>query len=173
MAHLSSTVDGQGLTSLHSTHGVVALSPTCSSPLARPAQCEGCKEASTASIATAIMGAVTQLLQINGDLGRSTARGDLNCGKTVGVLSGLWGLASTLYALLNFYWSCFETDLGTMHAGVGFWCIVVATVMKAVDVFFHAMLKTPEGIHRGGGGGKGSVVVPDGVEEGGEEDEDV
>ena len=40
-----------------------------------------------------------QLLQINGDLGRSTVAGDLNCAKTVGVLSGIWGLGSTLVSV--------------------------------------------------------------------------
>ena len=55
-------------------------------------ECESCKAASGSSIATAVMGAVTQLLQINGDLGRSTVAGDMNCAKAVGVLSGIWGV---------------------------------------------------------------------------------
>mmetsp|Transcript_96487 Transcript_96487/g.275228 ORF Transcript_96487/g.275228 Transcript_96487/m.275228 type:complete len:263 (+) Transcript_96487:1164-1952(+) len=147
-------------------------------------RCESCKAASGASIATAVVGAVTQLLQINGDIGRSTTAGDLNCAKTVGVLSGIWGLGSTLASLFIFYFNCFTTDLGTMRAGSGFICIVVATCMKLMDIIFHSCLKTPEALHKaggeeglegagaGGGSAKGryrppakAAIVPGGVED--------
>ena len=58
-----------------------------------------------------------------------------------------------------------------MRAGVGFIMIVVATLMKALDVLFHSLLKTPEAVHGNGAEGGGryragkSAIVPDGVDE--------
>ena len=79
---------------------------------------------------------------------------------------------STLASLLIFYYNCFETDLGTMRAGIGFICIVIATLMKGIDVFFHSVLKTPEAIHaeeHAPGGVRyradKRAIVPDGVDE--------
>ena len=46
-----------------------------------------CKTAATGLIATAILGAVTQLGQLTTDLQRSTIAGDLNCQKTMGIVT--------------------------------------------------------------------------------------
>lgn len=113
--------------------------------------CDGktCADAASALVTMAILGAVTQLGQLTTDLQRSTVAGDLNCQKTMGIVTGIFGLVSTLYSLTGFTASCWHVS-DKMTVGPGLVLIVLGNVVKLYDVACHAILPTPP--HRHGGG---------------------
>jgi len=113
--------------------------------------CEPCSEASSASVSVAAMSLVTALVQLTTDIQRSTANGDLNCQKAMGVITGLFGFGTTLAALNTFQLGCYQnlplslyTATFTYTLGPSFWCLFIATLLKIPDALLHAILPTPE-----------------------------
>ena len=114
--------------------------------------------------------------------------GDLNCQKLFGVSTGLYGFFSTLAALVDFRvacglsgglppWRTVETvrvavaaaEGGgwrevevVLTAGPGYVLLVLAALLKAVDVLCHLFVPTPAARHshplRGGGAGGASSL---------------
>jgi hypothetical protein len=62
-------------------------------------KCRNCKKAAQGSLGLIITSVITQVFQITTDLQRSTRFGDLNCQKTFGLVTSLYGFISTIFAL--------------------------------------------------------------------------
>lgn len=107
--------------------------------------CDSCVDAVSSILPTAILGVITQLPQILTDLQRSTSRGDRNCQKVFGVVTGIFGCVTTIIALSEFGQSCWRIDADrfNMQPGPGFILTVLATLLKVVDVFCHLVLPMP------------------------------
>lgn len=124
-------------------------------------RCEECANSliSESSIIISILG---QLPTIATDLQRSTRFGDVNCQKTMGMLTNLITFFSSIVALLAFRWHCYQmsedksdlqfdldgslcevTDAVDKQLGLGFRCLMVATCIKIVDLICHALVPTP------------------------------
>jgi hypothetical protein len=95
---------------------------------------------------TAIMGVATLLPQLATDLLRSQADLGLRCQKVFGLLTGIWGLVSSLSIFARTCRRDLEAVRGSADFayGPGFICFAVATFLKAFDVIAHAILAVPE-----------------------------
>ena len=111
--------------------------------------CHECKESCDSTYNAVIVSLVTSVPQLLTDIQRSTSRGDLNCQKVMGVVTGIIGTLSTLSSLSLYANGCLNnlptTDgLGNSidyTYGPGFACLLLATLLKPIDVFVH--LVTP------------------------------
>jgi len=113
--------------------------------------CDECKDASVGSVSMVILSFITQLPQITGDLGRSMEKYDLHCQKTMGILTGILGLFSTLAALNSFADTCFrslDSSVGYItldkHPGAAFILLLIATIFKLFDIWAHVIVPVPE-----------------------------
>jgi hypothetical protein len=111
--------------------------------------CENCRD-DLVPKSTLIVGILTQLPTIATDLQRATRFGDVNCQATLGFLTNVVSLVSTMTALLAFRWSCWHVMPDTLgnatmewHLGIGFRCLILATLIKVFDAAFHAIVPTP------------------------------
>eukprot|EP00928_Gymnodinium_smaydae_P065622 TRINITY_DN48724_c0_g1_i1.p1 TRINITY_DN48724_c0_g1~~TRINITY_DN48724_c0_g1_i1.p1 ORF type:complete len:393 (+),score=24.43 TRINITY_DN48724_c0_g1_i1:68-1180(+) len=102
---------------------------------------------------TLILSLVTQIPTITTDLQRTTTFGDVNCQKTMGMLTNIFSLFSSLLTLLAFRQACYS-QLPTRMVGVanlqwslgpGFRLIMGATVIKLIDCVCHFCVPTPVG----------------------------
>ena len=127
--------------------------------------CESCRSTALASVTGAVMGCITMIPTMQTNCQRCFRFYDLNCQKGWAIgFSGLFGGASTLMALSAFAGACFRDIPDSFKAGQanplvrevngsvsygpgpGLFCIVAATLMKVIDIFFHAILPTPESL---------------------------
>ena len=124
--------------------------------------CEACVSAATGLQTGAIVGLLTQLTQLLTDVQRSTVRGDVNCQKAMGVITGIFGLVVGLYTVAQFRKYCWGDDtdgLGKVdwetqdgykvetRPGPGWSLTWFATAFKIVDVLAHLALPTPRHAH--------------------------
>jgi len=109
--------------------------------------CEECRTECDAAVGVAIVSLITIIPTITTDIQRSTRRGDMNCQKFMGILTGVLGFVSTLAALSTYAGGCYH-NLPTEYNGVrinyslgpGFLCLLVATVLKIIDVVANVFL---------------------------------
>lgn len=115
--------------------------------------CEQCKD-SLFSQSSLVLGILTSFPTIATDLQRATLYGDVNCQATMGFISNLISLVSTMVPLLLFRKDCYSnmpeavsSPSGSApvewHVGIGFQCLIIATLVKVFDALFHAMIPTP------------------------------
>jgi len=111
--------------------------------------CKKCRSKSLSSF-TLIMAIITNLPSITTNLQRATLFGDVNCQATMGVVSNALGFFSTIASLLAYRSACMM-DLPTKISsttlkwdmGIGFRCLIVATILKLFDMTLHLLLPTP------------------------------
>ena len=133
-------------------------------------KCSRCGKSALGAVQWMVTGLITQIFQMTTDLQRTTRYGDLNCQKTLGMLSGMYGSFSTFRAIRDFMWDCNHRDpeeygisydsrisLKTNHtptgqpfqarvdlrAGPGCILLVIATILKVFDVLCHAIVPVP------------------------------
>lgn len=113
--------------------------------------CNACADACLGSVTMVIMSFVTQIIQCTGDLGRSVAKYDLHCRKFRGIVTGIIGLISTLAALNAFADTCFrnlDSNLPNLSLsktpGPAFVLLLVATILKVVDIWAHVIVPVPK-----------------------------
>jgi len=120
--------------------------------------CAECGNAFARVTTWTVTSIVTQTIQMGTDLQRATPYGDLNCQKLMGVLTGIYGMASGLLSLDAFADSCWRAQpdaftirtlpmIGEVHAsfryGPGAQLVFWATAFKVVDIVLHAIVPTP------------------------------
>eukprot|EP00927_Polykrikos_kofoidii_P020750 TRINITY_DN19889_c0_g2_i1.p1 TRINITY_DN19889_c0_g2~~TRINITY_DN19889_c0_g2_i1.p1 ORF type:complete len:327 (+),score=27.72 TRINITY_DN19889_c0_g2_i1:110-1090(+) len=111
--------------------------------------CEECNSNQFAT-STLILSVIAQFPTVATDLQRSTRFGDVNCQKTAGVLSNVFGFFSSFAAIVSFHQACY-TDMPEAvgdvklewRLGVGFYSVLIATLIKVVDSIFHCLVPTP------------------------------
>jgi hypothetical protein len=109
--------------------------------------CEECRNECDAAVGVAIVSLVTILPTITTDIQRSTRKGDMNCQKFMGILTGVLGFFSTMAALSTYAGGCYR-NLPTEYNGItidyslgpGFICLLVATALKVIDVVANVFL---------------------------------
>jgi len=106
--------------------------------------CDECKDACDATIMTSITSVITAIPQFTTDIQRSTIAGDVNCQKVFGVLTGCLGFLLTLSSLATYADGCHNNLPDGYEFGPGFVCILIATLLKPLDVLFHAILPVPK-----------------------------
>ena len=107
--------------------------------------CHQCKNACASTYNAVIVSLVTSVPQLLTDIQRSTRRGDLNCQKVMGVVTGIIGTLSSLSSLSLYANGCLNNlptsdNLGdsiTYSFGPGFVCLLLATLLKPFDVLVH------------------------------------
>jgi len=110
--------------------------------------CDDCKNASSDSIPTAVMGVVTYLPQVLTDIQRSTPEGDINCQKFLGILTGIIGFVTTISAISTYTDAC-QNGLEDHTTGIqwvlgpGLAFLFLSAAIKPFDVIFHCILPTP------------------------------
>lgn len=111
--------------------------------------CEDCQGAQFSNFAL-VMGVVTQWPTMLTNLQRSTRFGDINCQATMGVLTNLWGLVMTLLAFGLYAHACHDKlphHIGGIKCnwqfGIGYWCLLAATLVKVPDGIGHFIIPTP------------------------------
>jgi hypothetical protein len=109
--------------------------------------CTECRDSCDASVIVAIMSLVTILPTITTDIQRSTRKGDLNCQKFMGVVTGVLSLMSTIAALSAYAGGCYKNLPSNFNGkeidynyGPGFLCLFFATVLKVVDIVANLFL---------------------------------
>lgn len=109
--------------------------------------CRACKTAVLDIGTPAIMAIVTIIPQLTTDLVRSLPDQDVRCQKAFGIITGLFGLLSTLQSLNAFGYSCRRSlndiDGQTWEIGPGLTLSFVAAVLKTVDVAIHGYVTVP------------------------------
>jgi hypothetical protein len=113
----------------------------------RDSYCDSCYDACNTAYSFVIINLITCLPTLMTDLQRSTAQGDLNCQKFMGMLTGLVGFISNLSSLSAYANSCYNNlpssdasgeDI-VFRLGPGFICILIATLLKPIDFFIHLL----------------------------------
>jgi len=106
--------------------------------------CEDCEDAASSVISSAIIAFVTCIPTLQTDLQRSTRKGDLNCQKFMAIFTGIIGTITNLIALSAYADMCFsnlpDSFMGVdmdYRLGPAFNCMLVATILKPIDVFIH------------------------------------
>ena len=110
--------------------------------------CEDCQDACNAAISSAIIALITCFPTLQTDLQRSTIKGDLNCQKIMGMVTGIVGTLSTLIALSAYADGCYNNlpendgagDEIVWELGPGFTCLLVATFLKPFDFLCHLIV---------------------------------
>ena len=128
-----------------------------------PDDCDSCAEASSGLITAVIMATVLTLPNIFTDILRMYPNYDLNCQKFFGSILNLASAASSLYAYRGYADLCFkkfyaegqvsegESMLEVMfkwRPGNGLICIIVATILKGIDIIIMLMIPTPDIAHK-------------------------
>eukprot|EP00931_Biecheleriopsis_adriatica_P061247 TRINITY_DN36818_c0_g1_i1.p1 TRINITY_DN36818_c0_g1~~TRINITY_DN36818_c0_g1_i1.p1 ORF type:complete len:381 (+),score=49.12 TRINITY_DN36818_c0_g1_i1:55-1143(+) len=122
------------------------------------AMCESCKKSATSTVSFVIMGMITQIPQMTTDLQRSTRFGDVNCQATMGCATSFWGTYSGISSLMSFSYSCWrkfpKVLPGVLKSakfhwsmGPGYYCMLIATILKIWDAFAHLSVATPSVRH--------------------------
>jgi len=114
-----------------------------------PAICAHCKDNLPAT-SSMIVSVITSIPTLTTDLQRATRFGDVNCQAAMARITGVISLFSGLSSLFAFYQACYvslPTDLGggqiESDLGVGFYCLMVAVLLKLVDICIHFVIPTP------------------------------
>jgi hypothetical protein len=107
--------------------------------------CNDCKDACNSALGTAIINLITCLPSITLDLQRSSEKSDMNSVKFMSIFTGIVGTISTLTALSSYADGCYNNLPSSvdLHLGPGFCCLLVATLLKPVDVVLHLLLPVP------------------------------
>jgi hypothetical protein len=112
--------------------------------------CQDCADAAIGTESGAFLGFITMIIQINGNIGRSTVEGDMNCQKWMGILTGIAGFISTMASLSNFSSVCYknipEYENGiNIHPALGpsFYCTFFATLLKLFEIFVNVIVPAP------------------------------
>lgn len=112
--------------------------------------CSDCDSANAAAEKVAIIGFITAFPQLFTDIQRSTWKGDLNCQKVMGIVTGLFGFFSTLAALSAYNEACgrkLPTEMGTLELEwrvASSWILIFfAIIMKPIDAIIHCSVPTP------------------------------
>lgn len=120
------------------------------------ANCAGCRDTAIASVSFAIGSVLSQIPQMTTDLQRATMFGDVNCQATMGAVTSVIGLITTLSSLGTFYRGCrlnLPENLDWVqnpidwHVGPAFICFFIAALMKLLDVGAHLLVPTPQARH--------------------------
>lgn len=113
--------------------------------------CKDCKTASFQATQAIVIGFISQFPQIFTDLCRSKAKNDLNCLKLIGIVTGIIGFLSTMVALAGYSSNCYskiDSSYGTTDVdkqlGPAFFLLLIATLLKLVDVIAHSLVPTPK-----------------------------
>jgi len=115
------------------------------------ASCQECKD-NLLSHSSLILSLITQFPTMTTDLQRTTRFGDVNCQKTMGVLSNLVSFVTTIISLLAFRSACWsalpvESDFAHFQwsLGPGFRLLMAAAGIKIADAIAHSLVPTPPG----------------------------
>jgi len=117
------------------------------------ALCQDCKD-NTYSLTTLVLAVVTYLPTIGTNLQRTTRFGDVNCQKTMGVVSNIFGFITSFSSLMSFHSACYAnlpSELETSHGtfpidwslGPGWICLCIAVCIKILDGCVHLIVPTP------------------------------
>merc|ERR1712218_90405 len=113
--------------------------------------CTECVNSAVGTSATVITSVITYWPQLLTDLQRSTRFGDVNCQSAMGATTAILpGTLTSLAALSAFAAICKSAMPVEFHGtsihwnlGPGFICLLIATLLKVVDFFYHMALPTP------------------------------
>mmetsp|Transcript_68011 Transcript_68011/g.196946 ORF Transcript_68011/g.196946 Transcript_68011/m.196946 type:complete len:375 (+) Transcript_68011:139-1263(+) len=114
--------------------------------------CKDCRE-NLISKGSLITSMVTQLPTMTTDLQRATRFGDVNCQKTMGIVTNIISLFTSLMALIAFRQGCYANLVKDLDGrgivewtiGPGFRCLLIATLIKIPDALFHCVVPVPKG----------------------------
>lgn len=113
--------------------------------------CENCKSISLESISFVVINLITSIPNIKGALERSTKFGDRNCEKNFQVLTCIIGLFSSLISLSEYADKCarnLPNEIGTTTVtyklGPGFICLLVATLLLAINFLTNLLTPVPQ-----------------------------
>lgn len=113
--------------------------------------CDDCKSSCLGAVSMVISNLITTFPNIKGNLTRSTRKYDRNCEKTMSLITGFIGTLTTLTALSLYADVCGrhlpDTVLGRnidYEIGPGFVCLLVATLLKPIDVIINLLTPVPE-----------------------------
>lgn len=112
-------------------------------------QCLSCQDAAVAEY-TLILGVLAQWPTILTNMQRSTKYGDVNCQATMGFVSNMFGLLSTITSLSAWGSACYSsmpTEAAGIEIdwtlGIAWRMLVFATLAKSVDAVLHFIVPTP------------------------------
>lgn len=132
-------------------------------------QCDICADASSGLVVTSIVAVITYLPSIFTNILRLYYSYDVNCQKTMGIVSNLFSVSLSLYTWWGYRNKCFSAlfdgilffdkdwapvmsndekvalfyiDFG-WGPGPGYICVIVATFLKIIDIVCHVLLTTP------------------------------
>lgn len=112
--------------------------------------CKKCKDNLIAK-SSLIFGIIGAFPTIATDLQRTTIFGDVNCQNTMGIVTNLFSFVMTLWSLISFRIACYM-DLPDKYGGAtmdwdmgpGFRCLMLAVIIKLIDVICHLLVQTPQ-----------------------------
>jgi hypothetical protein len=133
--------------------------------------CANCKDSVSGTVTSAVLSLITMLPQMGTNLQRSKKEGDMNCQKWMAIFTGVIGIFSNLGTISNYMAGCFNDFpnsyeyLGatyniTYSLGPSVWCLIWATIFKALDLIFNLLLPVPASGYWGeeADGGKENVL---------------
>jgi hypothetical protein len=121
--------------------------------------CEHCKD-NLLPAYSVILSIISQLPTMTTNLQRTTLFGDANCQKTMGIVTNIVTLITSMIALLEFRRACYVAIVNSTNAGMpesivvfdvewemglGFRCLMIATIIKVFDAASHVFVPSPRG----------------------------
>lgn len=113
--------------------------------------CNDCKSSCLAAVSMVISNLITTLPNIKGNITRSTPQCDKNCEKSMALITGVVGTLTTLSALSVYADVCgrqlpddifLYSDID-YEIGPGYICLLIATLLKPVDVIINLLTPVP------------------------------
>mmetsp|Transcript_13521 Transcript_13521/g.50304 ORF Transcript_13521/g.50304 Transcript_13521/m.50304 type:complete len:185 (+) Transcript_13521:566-1120(+) len=121
--------------------------------------CDECRDAAEGTFSVAILSFVTAIPQLATDIQRSHLDGDVNCQRLFGIVTGTVGCISGIISVLTYTQACGENfpDEGvtvvdglevesefSYRLGPSAILLLVASLMKLIDVAIHCLVPVPE-----------------------------
>lgn len=114
--------------------------------------CKDCKDAANGQVTSSYTGLISGLGQISTNWKRRSYKHDINCQKVLGTVTGFVGVVSNLITVSSFTAACVTNindafEDADFMLGSGMICLVVSTIIKAIDTAVNIAVPTPKGRH--------------------------
>merc|ERR1712227_137184 len=108
--------------------------------------CQQCADSAVPQQSNVIMALITRVpTLVLSDIQRSTVKGDSNAMKFMAVFTGVFGLWTTVNALLIFQGSCLRNNSEVdTETGPGMLCMYIAMLLLVADILLHLILAAPK-----------------------------
>jgi len=109
--------------------------------------CNKCEDATTSVYPTVILALIAQLGSIGTDIRRRLPETDMNCQKTLALVTGFIGFISSMSTAGTYLFACVQhlnDGNADWNSGPGFICLIFVIINKPLNAILHLLVPTPD-----------------------------